>query len=83
MARLTALEVGQMNTHLHHGLGPNAIAGLVKKSGGAHTHTHAHIRARGVCDTKAELEAGPAGERAPGSGRPRKTDASMDKTITT
>ena len=78
MARLTAFEVGQIKAHLHHGLGPSAIAGLVKKSDGT------HVSVQGVCDAKAKLDADPTwrGERAPGSGRPRKTEASMDRTIT-
>ena len=77
MARLSAFEVGQIKAHLHHGLGPTAIAGIVLKADGS------HVSVQGVCDTEAKLEADPAwrGERAAGSGRPRKTQPSMDRTI--
>ena len=77
MARLTPFEIGQIKAHLHHGLGATAIAGLVTKIDGA------SVSAQAVCDVKAKLEENPSwrGERAPGSGAPRKTDAGTDKAI--
>ena len=77
MARLTPFEVGQIKAHLDHGLAATAIAAIVKKADGA------HVSVQGVCDAKAKLEEDPSwrGERAVGSGRPRKTPPSMDKTI--
>ena len=77
MARLSPFELGQIKAHLHHGLGPTSIAGLVVKSDGT------HVSVQGVCDAKRKLEEDPTwrGERAAGSGRPRKTDPATDRTI--
>ena len=77
MARLTPFEVGQIKAHLHHGLGPTSIAALVVKADGS------CVSVQGVSDVKAKLEADRAwrGERAAGSGRPRKTVAAMDRAI--
>ena len=77
MARRTPFEIGQLKAHLHHGLGATAIAGLVTKIDGA------SVSAQAVCDVKTKLEENPSwrGERAPGSGAPRKTDAGTDKAI--
>ena len=77
MARLTPFEIGQIKAHLHHGLGATAIAGLVKKIDGA------SISVQAVCNAKAKLEDNPSwrGERALGSGAPRKTDAGTDQAI--
>ena len=77
MARLTPFDIGQIKAHLWHGLGPTAIAGIVKKADGT------NISAQGVCNVQAKLEQDPAwrGDRAEGSGRPRKTDSSTDNAI--
>ena len=77
MARLTPFEVGQIKAHLHHGLGPCAIAAVVKKVDGE------RVSVQAVCDAKAKLEADPKGrgERALGSGRPRKTTPACDRRI--
>ncbi len=77
MARLGPFEIGQIKAHLHHGLGPTAIAGLVKKADGT------NVSPQAVCDAKAKLEGDPAwrGERALGSGAPRKTDERTDSAI--
>ena len=53
MARLTPFEIGQVNAHLHHGLGATAIAGLVTKTDGA------SASAQAVCDVKTKLEDNP------------------------
>ena len=77
MARLTPFEIGQIKAHLHDGLSPTDIAGIVKKSDGR------NVSVQGVCDAKAKLEGDPKwrGERKPGSGGPRKTDTCTDKAI--
>lgn len=77
MARLTPFEIGQIKAHLHHGLGPTAIAGIVKKVDGA------NVSVQGVADVKAKLEESPnwRGDREDGSGRPRKTNTTTDKAI--
>ena len=62
MARLTSFELGQIKAHLHHGLGPTAIAAIVQKADGA------NVSVQGVCDAKAKLEADP-------KWRPRSTSA--------
>ena len=78
MARLTPFELGQIKAHLHHGLGPTAIAALVQKADGA------MVSVQGVCDARSKMEADPGwrGERAEGSGAPRKTNKKDDQAIT-
>ena len=73
-----AFELGQIKAHLHHGLGPTAIAALVQKADGE------MVSVQGVCDARAKMEADPAwrGERAQGSGAPRKTNRKEDVAIT-
>lgn len=77
MARLSPFEIGQIKAHLHHGLGPTAIAGIVTKEDGT------YISVQGVCDARAKLEENPAwrGDRLAGSGCPRKTDAKTERSI--
>ena len=62
MARLTPSEIGQIKAHLHRGLGPSAIACIVKKAVGANAPV------QGVSDAKAELEENPAWPCMPFSG---------------
>ena len=66
MPRLSPFEVGQIKAHLYHGLGPRAIAGLVKKSDGT------NVSVQGVCDTKAKLDGDPSwrGEELQAQGAP-------------
>ena len=66
MARLSPFEVGQIKAHLYHGLGPRAIAGLVKMSDGT------NVSVQGVCDTKAKLDGDPSwrGEELQAQGAP-------------
>ena len=77
MARLTPFEIGQIKAHLYHDLGPSEIAEIVVKADGQ------PVSVQGVCDaiSKLEADAGWRGERASGSGRPRKTTPALDRKI--
>lgn len=78
MAQLDAFAVGQIKAHAYHGLGPTAIAAMVKKPDNSHPSVQA------VADVIAKLDADKnwRGERATGSGCPRKTSVKLDKLIT-
>ena len=60
MARLTPFEVGQIKAHLYHGMGPAAMASIVKKADGQ------FVSKQAVCNVINKLEADPKwrGERA-------------------
>ena len=77
MARLTPFEVGQIKAHLHHELGPTAIAKLVQKADGE------FLSKQAVVDVTARLEREPSwrGDRAEGSGRQRSTTKAEDNRI--
>ena len=77
MARLTPFEVGQIKAHLYHGMGPAAMASIVKKADGQ------FVSKQAVCNVINKLEADPKwrGERAVGSGRYKKTSRILDKRI--
>lgn len=70
--------VGQIKAHVYHGLGPTAIAAIVKKPDNSHPSVQA------VADAISKLDDNKSwrGERASGSGAPRKTTVKMDKMIT-
>ena len=74
----TAWELGQIKAHLHHGLGPAAIARiLVKPDGKTHWSDNA------VSGVIAKLKAAPQwrGERKEGSGAERQTTKAQDRMI--
>ena len=78
MAQFSPFEVGQVKAHMHHGLGAQRIAAIVLKADGK---THFSITAvQGIMD---KLLAKPSwkGERAEGSGAPRKTSDKQDKDL--
>ena len=77
MAQLDAFVVGQIKAHVYHGLGPTAIAAIVTKPDNV---THPSVQA--VADVIAKLNGKSwRGERASGSGAPRKTTVKVDKMI--
>ena len=77
MAQLDPFVIGQIKAHVYHGLGPTAIAEIVKKP----DNTHPSVQA--VADAIAKLDKTKSwrGERASGSGCPRKTSAKLDKLV--
>ena len=77
MARLTPFEIGQIKAHADHELGATAIAAIVRKPDGA------CVSKQAVCDVLQKLKSHPwwRGERAGGSGRPRKTTVAVDKLV--
>ena len=76
--QVTPFEVGQVKAHLHHQLGPAAIARLVFKPDGKTNYSVTAIH-----DCIARLEADPEyrGERRQGSGAPRQTTKAQDAQI--
>ena len=76
--QLSAFEIGQIKAHLHHGLGPTAIARILLKPDGKSRWSD-----QAVADAIAKLEADPQwrGERQEGSGAPRKTTAKQDRMV--
>jgi transposase len=76
--QLSPFEVGQVKAHLHHNLGPAAIARLVFKPDGKTTYSVTAIH-----DVAAKLEADPQyrGDRKQGSGAPRQTTKAQDRQI--
>ena len=76
--QLTPFEVGQVKAHMEHGLGCTAIAKRVLKPDGK---TNFGERAIVNCMNKLKADPGWRGERAEGSGAPRKTDTKQDKVI--
>mgnify|MGYP004530944189 CR=1 FL=1 len=78
MQHFSPFEVGQVKAHLHHGLGPEAIAGIITKTDGK-----SHFSHTAVARIKAKLDSDPTwrGERQEGSGAVRKTTAKEDEAI--
>jgi len=76
--QFTPFEVGQVKAHLHHGLGPEAISGIVTKVNGK-----SHFSHTAVSRIIAKLKSDPAwrGDRRVGSGAARKTTAKEDKAL--
>ena len=76
--QLSAFDVGQIKAHLHHGLGPAAIARVMKKPDGTSTWS-----VRAISDAVVKLQEDPEwrGERQVGSGRPRVTTKKQDKMV--
>ena len=75
---LSAFDVGQVKAHMHHGLSAAAISRIMRKSDGLSQWDEKSIQR--VVD---KLVKSPRwrGERAEGSGQPRKTTAIEDRTI--
>ena len=78
-AQLGAFEVGQIKAHRWHGLGPSAIAKIVRKPG----KKKLFYSATAIADCISKLEADPqwTGARQVGSGPPRKTTEKQDKQL--
>ena len=76
--QLTSFEVGQVKAHLEHGLSGREIARRVFKADGKTTYGSQAIL---NCITKLTENPRWRGERAKGSGAPRKTTAAQDKAI--
>ena len=76
--QLTPFEVGQVKAHLEHGLSGREIARRVFKADGKTTYGSQAIL---NCITKLTENPRWRGERAKGSGAPRKTTAAQDKAI--
>ena len=76
--RLTAFDVGQVKAHMEHGLSANAIAKRVFRMDGKTPFGETAIQ-----NCMNHLQADPKwrGERAEGSGAPRKTSKSQDKKV--
>lgn len=80
LAVLTPFEVGQIKAHLEHGLRPGEIGWRVLKPEGSDPM---RFTPQAIGQAIAKLERDPSwrGERAQGSGRPRKTSAATDAKI--
>ena len=78
-AQLGAFEVGQVKAHVYHGLGPSAIAKIIRKPGKKKLFYSPHA----ISDCIRKLEATPQwkGERKSGSGPPRKTTEEQDEEL--
>ena len=76
--QFTPFDVGQIKAHMHHGLGPAAIAALMWKADGV-----SQWSANGVKDPMDKLADDPQyrGERAKGSGPPRKTTRKQNERV--
>lgn len=74
----TAFEVGQVKAHMYHGLGPEAICGIIKKADGK-----SHFSHTAVSRIVAKLKSSPTwrGDRQVGSGAVRKTTAAEDRAL--
>ena len=78
ISQLTPFHVGQVKAHMDHGLGAPAIAARVLKNDGVSTFG---VSAITNCMQKLREDPTWQGERAEGSGRPRKTTKSEDERI--
>lgn len=78
-AQLGVFQVGQVKAHHWHGLGPSAIAKIVRKPG----KKKLFYSATAISDCIKKLEADPEwiGVRQAGSGPPRKTTEAQDKQL--
>ena len=74
--QLTPFEVGQVKAHVEHGLSAAAISKKVCKPDGKSKFGETAIQ---NCMDKLQANPRWRGERAEGSGRPRKTSAKQDK----
>lgn len=76
--QFTPFEVGQIKAHVHHGLGPTAIADLVVKPDGV-----SYWSKQAIADVINKLKENPSwkGERQDGSGRLRVTTKAQDKKV--
>jgi hypothetical protein len=80
LANLSPFEVGQIKAHLEHGLRPGEVWWRILKPQGSHPM---RFSPQAIGQAIAKLENDPAwrGERAQGSGRPKKTSAAVDAKI--
>ena len=76
--QLSPFEVGQIKAHVHHGLGPAAIARILLKQDGESKWSVNTIES---AINKLKKQPSWRGEREPGSGAPRKTTAKQDDQI--
>ena len=76
--QFTPFEVGQVKAHVEHGLSAAEVAKRVFKADGKSKFGEVAIH---NCMTKLRENPGWRGERAKGSGRPRKTSAQQDKVM--
>jgi hypothetical protein len=76
--QLTPFEVGQVKAHMEHGLGCTTIASKVFKADGKTTFGETAIL---NCINRLRKEPSWRGDRAEGSGAPRKTTTKQDKEI--
>ena len=76
--QFTPFDVGQVKAHMHHDLGPTAIAAILWKADGVSQWSVNGVK--GIMD---KLDADPnwRGERAEGSGAPRKTSKKQDASV--
>ena len=76
--QFTAYEVGQVKAHMYHGLGPEAICGIITKADGK-----SHFSHTAVSRIIAKLKSSPSwrGDRQVGSGAARKTTAAEDRAL--
>ena len=76
--QLTQFDVGQVKAHMHHGLGSTAISNIMVKADG-----QSNFSEQAILDAMNKLRSNPRwrGERAPGSGAPRKTSEKQDKEV--
>ena len=77
MAKLDPFDIGQIKAHAKHGLSAPQIAELVFKTDGENPSKQA------VHDVLAKLDSDPEwrGDRAEGSGGPRKTSPKLDQLV--
>lgn len=78
MSQFSPFEVGQVKAHMHHGLGSQRISGILVKADGKTSFSKTAVQ-----DVMDRLLANPRwkGERADGSGAPRKTTTKEDKAL--
>ena len=77
MSKLTPFEYGQIKAHMHHGLKAADIVKIVTRMDGSGFSHPTIVAAIEKLDSNKHFR----GERAEGSGRPRKTSVSVDKKI--
>lgn len=76
--QLSELDVGQVKAHMHHDLGSIAISKIMYKADGK-----TRFSEQAILDCTNKLRTNPSwrGERAAGSGAPRKTSPKQDKKV--
>ena len=76
--QLLEFDVGQVKAHMHHGLGSTEISRIMLKADGV-----AKFSEQAILNAMNKLRSNPKwrGERASGSGAPRKTTGQQDKSV--